>query len=265
VRVHSSAIWQRIGAIALLATMLGAATEPAGASGQADADVPVGPVRPVDERPEEGILHIVHLRCTAIEGNFSAVLGPLETGAPPTDDATCQRGSASFLVTDAAAEAAVAEAGADGEVRLTGLAIGKGMAIETATGNAVAFDIGLDTQTVVTFWTQVNAEGQVAKPISAGAGGAASADSAASQDLSEVATGQGGDLVDVVSPALAAIGQPTAAPPVAIDAAQVTTLPITGEGNAGGNGDTLVLVLGLAALLVLGILARTGKKAMTSG
>lgn len=258
-RIQSPAIWQSMVALALLATILGLGAERAGAAAQAGADVPVGPVRPVDERPEEGVLHIIHLRCTAIEGNFSAVIGPLETGAPPADDATCQRGGASFLVTDAAAEAAVADAGADGEVRLSGLAIGKGMVIETATGNAVTFDIAPDTQTVVTFWTQVNAQGQAAKPISASAAGA---NAGAGGDLGGVAAGQGGDVVDVVQPALAAIGEPTAAPPVAIDAARVTTLPATGEGNAGGNGDTLVLFVGLGVLILLSVFASTRRKAI---
>jgi hypothetical protein len=63
-------------------------------------------------------------------------------------------------------------------------------------------------------------------------------------------------LVDAVQPAFAAIGAPTAAPPVAIDAARVTTLSATGEGNAGGNGDTLVFFLGLVALLLSAVLLR---------
>ena len=230
-------------------------SSPVGVTAQPDpADsVPVGPVRPVAERLPEGILEIVHFRCSTIEGNFSAVAGPSETATVAVDDATCQRGDASFLVTDAAAEGAVATAGADGMVRLTGLAEGKGIAIETATGNTVTFDVDPEARMVVTFWTEVNARGEPAKPISADAAAGAEWDAAG---LDDVATGQGGDIVDIFQPALSTIVEPTTAPPVVINAGQITSLPATGEGNAGGRGDALVFLFAFVALVLLGAVAR---------
>ncbi len=246
--------WRGAAFAAILAIFAGYSSE-AGVTAQSDPSdsVPVGPVRPVAERAPEGTLEIVHFRCSTIEGNFSAVAGPSETATVPDADVTCQRGDASFLVTDAAAEAAVATAGADGMVRLTGLAEGKGIAIETATGNTVTFDVAPEGRTVVTFWTEVNARGEPAKPISADTAAGAEGDAAG---LDDVAAGQGRDFVDIVQPALAAIVEPTAAPPVVINAGQITSLPATGEGNAGGRGDALVFLIAFVALLLLGAVAR---------
>ncbi len=247
--------WWLGAACAVILVILSGLSSQDGVVAQSDStdSVPVGPVRPVDERLPEGVLEIVNFHCSAIEGNFSAVAGPSETATVPTDDATCQRGDASFLVADDAAEAAVATAGADGVVRLTGLAEGKGIAIDVATGNTVTFDIAPEARTVVTFWTEVDARGEPSNTISAASVAGGEWNARGSGDLT---VGQGDDLGDIVQPALSMIVEPTVAPPVVIDAGQVVSLSTTGEGNAGGGGDALVFLIALVALLLLGAVTR---------
>ncbi len=187
------------------------------------AEAECGPL--LDDGGEAGDLQLVKFFCSNIEGNFFSVTAPFGaaagTGDIVLDESGCEPGDASFLVVDAEGEEKEVATGDDGEISLTGLEAGVGTVEELSTGIVAEFTIEEDALTVVTFFNEV---------VTGGEG----------DDGDDDDGDDDGDDVDD--------------PVVAVDAGTggtVTTLPSTGQGNAGGNGGTIVLLLGALSLVTL--------------
>ncbi len=209
----------------------------ASAGAQGDDGTPTDPVADV-----EGDLQIVKFFCSNIEGNFFSVTAPFGaaagTGDIELDESGCEPGDASFLVTDSEGEEKEVSTGDDGEISLTGLEAGVGTVEELSTGITAEFTIEEDALTVVTFFNEVVAEDD-GTPVDPAPDG---------DDGTPVDPAPDGDDVDDVDD----VDDP--ADVVAVDAGTggtVTTLPSTGQGNAGGNGGTIVLLLGALSLVTL--------------
>ncbi|MBA2276734.1 MAG: hypothetical protein H0W06_03120 [Chloroflexia bacterium] len=246
------------------------------------------PTDPVAEG--EGDLQIVKFFCANIEGDFFSVTAPFGAAAGEgdidLDESGCEPGDASFEVTDSEGATADVATGSDGEVSLTGLAVGEGSVVEQETGIEATFTIEEDALTVVTFFNEVEATGgeSVSPPPAddgvdpvdpvdpvnpvdtfddldcvvdvtpAQAQAILNADRSDPNDFDRDGDGEACETDDLISTVSTdgTVGTVSTVDGLAVvDGTTIATLPSTGQGNAGGNGGTIVLLLSALSLVTL--------------